>query len=237
MKRLLSVVAAVTVSAAAVVATSATPAFAAIQCTGFMSGNIPSSVVVPSGATCTLEEANVAGAIHVRSGGTLEILGSQLSRSNITANKPAGLYIDRSFIGGNVIVHGLTLSEEEFSSGICGSTIAGHLIFVGSSPETTFTVGTNEFGGAAQPAFEDGEGGCFAPNNIHGDVILTRNQGFFEVLGNQVGANMTAARNTGGGEISGNTIHGSLTCADNEPPLFTSNNSVTGNDSCGDFNP
>ena len=236
MKRLLSVITAVTVSTAAAVVVSAAPAFAVIRCDTTMTGNIPGNVIVPSGATCILEEANVAGNVNVRQGGTLEVLGSQLTRSNITANAPAGLYIDRSIIGANVTINRLMTSEEQsFPNGICGTTIGANLTFSNSNPETTFTIGTNQTDGE-QPAFE-GQGGCSAPNTIHGSVTLTTNQGEIALLGNHVGGNVTASKNTGGGEISGNTIKGSLTCANNSPPLFASNNSVTGNDSCGNFNP
>jgi hypothetical protein len=231
MKRLLSVFAAVSVSTAALVAVSAAPAFAAvIYCNGFMTGNIPGHVIVRSGDTCTLEEANVAGNVNVRPGGALEVLGSQLTGSNITANAPAGLYIDRSTIGANVTIKRLMPSEGQFPSGICASTIGGDLTFSNSNPETTFTIGTG--GDGAGPAFEDGEGGCSAPNNIHGSVLLNNNQGGFELLGNQVGANVVASSNNGGGEISGNTIMGSLICASNSPPLFVSGNSVVGHDRC-----
>src|SRR4051812_1405871 len=232
MKRLVSVFAVVSVSTVAVVAASAAPAFAAgIYCNGLMTGSIPGHVIVRSGDTCILEEANVAGNVNVRPGGALEVLGSQLTRSNITANAPAGLYIDRSTIGANVTIKRLMTSSGEFPNAICGSTIGGDLTFSNSNPETTFTIGGGGDGGGAAPAFQDGEGGC-SPNNIHGSVILNNNQGRFELLGNQVGANVVASSNNGGGEISGNTIMGSLICASNSPPLFVSQNSVVGHDHC-----
>src|ERR1700741_4076810 len=103
MRRLFSAVAAVTIATAAVV-TVAEPAFAVTYCDNFMTGTISQNLIVPEGADCTLEEATVGGNVMVREGGTLTLIGTNVTHSNITAHRPGGIFINHSHISGNVTI-------------------------------------------------------------------------------------------------------------------------------------
>src|ERR1700752_1235961 len=55
-------------------AVNASPAHAA-TCAGALSGPVAGDVVVPSGVTCTIQSANIAGGIDVEHGGSLLVQG------------------------------------------------------------------------------------------------------------------------------------------------------------------
>src|SRR5438309_923071 len=57
------------------------PAAAATTCTGALSGSVSGPVTVPSGHLCTLDHANVSGAVNVNPGGRLFIKDSLIDGS------------------------------------------------------------------------------------------------------------------------------------------------------------
>jgi len=223
MKRLLSVFAAVPIAASAIVV-AAEPAFAATtRCDGFIDGQTLHKVIVPPGASCTLFEATVGGNLMIKKGGSLTLIGGNLTHSNITASGPAGIFIDGSHISGNVTIVRLDTTGF-FTNAICNTTINGDLTVTGSRPGTTITIGTGFFGGE--------EGTCRAPLTIQGSAALTGNGAMLQFGGNSVAGNVTAASNFGGGTIKDNSVNGSLICANNDPPLTATGNEVVGRNHC-----
>lgn len=71
----LAALAAVSVAALAAIPDAAT---AATTCSGTLTGDIRGSVVVPSGASCVLDHANLSGKVKMKRGSTLSSTDSTL---------------------------------------------------------------------------------------------------------------------------------------------------------------
>ena len=223
MRCLLSLFAAVSLAASTVVVV-AEPAFAATTyCDGFIDGQVSQKVIVPSGASCTLQQATVGGNVIVRPGGFLTLLGANLTHSNITAKGPGGIFINDSHISGNVTITRLDTTGF-FTNAICNTTIQGDFTFKGSHPGTTFTMGTGFFGGE--------EGTCRVPLTVQGSVTLAGNGAMLQFGGNSVAGNLVAVGNFGDGTIKDSSINGAFLCQGNTPPLTVTGNEVVGRNHC-----
>jgi hypothetical protein len=164
-------------------------------------GSTPGNVIVPSGATCNLQEATVGGNVVVQPGGRLIIGSGTVVKGSVTANN-AGTDT-ASPLG----------SPQAFSVIICNSTIGGNVSISGSASEVT--VGGNSSGG-----------GC-GGNSIGGGVSVSNNHGRVEVSDNspgpdchvsagcKVGGGVSVFNNTGPVEVNNNKITGGLSCSGN----------------------
>lgn len=198
----------------------AKPAQAATtQCVGVLTG-VHDNVVVPPGASCTLQSAQVKG--------------------NVKVQQDARLQANASSIRGNVQgpqVRQILLQFE--------TRVGGDVRIKGADPGTTNGFDINvRVGGDAQ--IEGNQGRVFVDAAfIEGDLEVRENisQGFLEVefntvggnieiednsvlssmsvLGNQVTENMRVSNNTGSGrkQVVNNTVDNNLQCFGNTPPF------------------
>jgi len=220
----------------ALAVTPGAPAFAAVSCTGSMTGDINASIRVPAGATCDLFKADVHGNAQVDPTGILLVNQSKV-QGFVNANQPGrgslstiGLGIFSSTIGGSLTLSGPgTGATGTVVNAVCDSDIAGNVAVSNVRVNSLFSAGT----GVA--TFAGGGGfGCGPPeaNEVHGAVLFENNQGNVNLSGNSVDSPVRATGNTGGGTINDNKIAGSLLCSNNVPAFTATGNTTAGKNTC-----
>ncbi len=147
------------------------PAAAAgnVTCEGLLSGPVTGNVVVPKGAECALEFADVSGNVTAQIGATVSILGSTVG-GNYTCNNCEQSHLESSTIDGNYQING----ENQYSV-ITGSTIKGNLHIHSSRTDLVlFFIDSNEIGGNL--SFNNNEGDAIiADNTIKGNLTCQNN--------------------------------------------------------------
>jgi hypothetical protein len=197
---------------AGIFAGPATPS--SIVCTGVMTGEIDGNVIVPAGASCTLEAAHVNGNIRAEPGASsLSLLGDVVVRGNISDAPNTDVEIISEAPRGTNTIYGNVSSAVV----ICGAVVDGNVTMTGNTFEVA--LGGSESGAACQPV-----GGG---NRISGNVSVTDNAPiFFRVADNQVGGNVTIKDTTGPAtkRVLNNTVRHNLTCRDNDQPFVVAGN-------------
>lgn len=200
MKKMLAAVA----TTAAVAAIGAAPgaAQAATQCKTKLTGKVPTALVVPAGEVCTLDGAEVSGAVTVQPGGRLKNEWNHAPitiHGALTANG-ARVYVCHGRIDGNVTVTGAPYVTNK-TTAVIGGCIE-HRLSIGGSVKQTNNHGETYLGAA----------------DVAGSVTATGNDGGSHIFWSHIAGAVTLSNNHG--EYNGlreNTIGGSLTCFGNTP--------------------
>ncbi len=217
-------------------ALSAPPASAVFLCTGLVvNQTINDGVVVPSNATCILQESTVTGNVTVQPGGALRLAGSTVNGS-VSATQPRAIRIDAcgsggeltcasptrsTFIGGNLTIDGVTSMwnpQIGQPDSICDGTYVGGVTTIRNSGPGSFWV------------IGPGNGGCNPAgpaNTFNNGLILENNASTFRVQGNNVNGTLRAQGNTGSSSfITNNRISGALVVRNNCPPWVVTGNTA-----------
>jgi len=163
------------VSLAALVA-GGTAAWANTQCNGSLTGTIVGNLVVPTGGSCTLYQANVTGNVQVSPNATLLVNGqeewSQIA-GTITANNCASTLLQGSVtVGKNVVIQGCTGTSGYAGPGI---KIRGNFLCQNNQGPCEATLG--EVAGNAQILNNSSSSGA-------GDISLNTVGGNLQCLSN-----------------------------------------------------
>ena len=205
----------------------ASPAFAApdTNCTGSIGAvTIPGKLVVPDGATCTLNGTHILGSVEVKINSTLRATRIRVEGDALANQARLASITSGSYVAGHV----------QFSKGITatftGSTPYGGVELVENSGRATLTGSTF----TESPGFvAKNRGGAVVDNNRAGDgLLVSENSGGTWVRGNTVVDNLKVNKNLGGTVISNNRAGDNIDCTDNSPAPTGSGN-VAGTDGAG----
>ena len=215
-----------TVLAAAPAAAAGPELFAPdTNCTGSIGATtIPGKLVVPNGATCTLNGTHVLGSIEVGINSTLRatrirVEGDALANQSRLASITSGSYV---------------VGHVQFSKGVTatftGSTPFGGVELVENSGRATLTGSTF----SESPGYvAKNRGGAVVDNNRAGDALLVEgNSGGTWVRGNTIVDSLKVDKNLGGTVISNNRAGDNIDCTDNSPAPTGSGN-IAGTDGGG----
>jgi hypothetical protein len=158
------------VCSAAVLALAPAASAGNVTCDGVLSGPISGNVVVPTGADCELQFAEVSGNVIAQTGATVSVLGSTVG-GNYTCNECEQSHLQTSTVNGNYHV-----THEKQYSVITDSTIGGNLQINDSRTDLVlFFVDANEIGGNL--SFNNNEGlAIIADNTIAGNLTCRNNE-------------------------------------------------------------
>jgi hypothetical protein len=152
------------------------------QCTDRLRGS-HDNVIVPSGATCTLENARLNGSVYVSRNGAVTITGRTFINGNVIS-EDGGRYV--RIIGSSVRVGGNVQMKYNYETSAIqpGTTIKGSLQYV-ENPGALFVTGVF----------------------IGSDLQLFKNTGGATLTDNTIRQNMQCKENTpapqGGGNVAG----------------------------------
>ena len=210
--------------AAALVSGGGVAVAADLVCTAFSSGGTWHNVVVPAGASCTLNNSRVTGSVTVKEGGTLHVTTSSGLDTTIAGDiKGDGcdsINLENTGSSGRIVVGGnLTIQNITFTgfSGARGSQSCPP-----SSPQNVLVGGNVKC--------TDVAGGCVFDN-----VIIS---GHFECSGDTngcelefaaVGKNASLNNNSSATIVDNSEIGGDLKCNGNSPAATGGSNTVAGN--------
>jgi hypothetical protein len=177
-------------------------------------GGEAQTIVVPGGATCTLEStANVAGDVKVEPGGSLADQGASVGGS-IRAKKPAGIQIggaQQSVIVKDVQIDGLTGSILGGDNSICNASI-GHDLHV------------QHAAGTAAPIVIGDPPDCSAGVEVGHDVHVQENAAPVDVSQTSAGHDIHVQKNKAGVVVADTTSGHDLHVQDNSGGVVVSNN-------------
>jgi hypothetical protein len=157
------------------------PAAAAgnVTCQGVLSGPVTGNVLVPRGAECSLEFADVSGNVTAQFDATVSVLGSTVG-GNYTCNNCEQAHLQGSTVDGN-----LQISHEKQYSVITNSTIRGNLQINDSRTDLVlFFIDSNE---------------------IRGNLSFNNNEGLAFITDNTIAGNLTCQNNDPAPASFGNT--------------------------------
>ena len=160
---------AVSVCSAAVLVLAPSAAAGNVTCQGVLSGPVTGNVLVPKGAECSLEFADVSGNVTAQTDATVSVLGSTVG-GNYTCNNCEQAHLEGSTINGN-----FPISHEKQYSVITNSTIKGNLQINDSRTDLVlFFIDTNEIWGNL--SFNNNEGlALITDNTIAGNLTCQNN--------------------------------------------------------------
>ncbi len=194
------------------------------NCTGTLGAvTVPGKLVVPAGATCTLNSTRVLGSVEVRVNATLratrvnvagDLLGNQARLISVTGS---------SYVAGHTsLAKGVTVT---FS----GSTAFGGVELSENTGRATLTSATITDGGAE---VTKNRGATVHGNRVNENLLVEQNTAGVSVRSNTIGDNLAVHKNTGGTVIASNRASDNIDCSDNIPAPTGSGN-VAGADGNG----
>jgi len=157
-------------------------ATATVNCTNNVTGTVPGNLTASGGTWC-INNANIGGVLNVSPGTTVFLIDSSVT-GRVSANKPAGMAVCNTTIGGTLRIRNST-----------GLVVVGDPSDDGCSP--------NDIHGAV--TLSGNHGAEITQNTIGGNLLFKNNHGisaFFddnvpEVAGNNIGGNLKCTGNTG----------------------------------------
>ena len=202
-------------------------------CTGLLTGSVTGDVVVPTGATCTLEGAEVSGDVTVEPNGRLDGWGTITGSVSIGAG--GALHLMDSLIGGDVVCRACRALTMSFMYGVGGDIrvtgmtdgylswdgvrAGGNIRVTGNTGEFTFI----DTGAGRNFVFADNVGSAgFWYSTAAGTLRISGNRGegshpVFHLEGNSAN-NIIFAHNVGSSELLYNYAYKHLRCHGNDPP-------------------
>lgn len=195
------------------------------QCTSSLPPGTYGHIVVPRGATCTLQDSVVTGNVRVLPGGALVAERTEIG-GNLMGHDVTRIRVGLSAIGGNIVVVGAEpVGPPPVAVFVCATSVDGNVVI----KQVTGGIGVRTF----LPGFDPPNGNssrCGSiRNEIGGNLIVSNNDSFRTlVLNNIVRGNVRVVNNRGPGEktFTGNEVGGSLVCVRNEEPFTSSANSA-----------
>jgi hypothetical protein len=193
-----------------------------------MSGTLPGNLVVPNGATCTLNGARVAGNILVEKNATLNVGTGSKIRGNIEAEQCNSVFLfgNPISVGGNVRIDGCGGGQDGYQADIgplpgikidgnftcennaaaclvTGGEIGGNARFVNNEESQLFnpTIGGNLVIKDNSATLPGSEVAVVVRGTIEGNVEVNANsgpEGSVIVGGNEIGGNLRCHGNTSG---------------------------------------
>jgi hypothetical protein len=185
-------------------------------------GGEAQAIVVPGGATCTLEAtAKVAGDVKVEPGASLADNGASVGGS-IKAKKPAGIQIggaQQSVIVKDVQIDGLTGSILGADNSICNASI-GHDLHV------------QHAAGTAAPIVIGDPPDCGAGIEVGHDVHVQENATHVDVSETAAGHDIHVQKNSAGVVVADTTSGHDLHVQDNSGGVVVTGNHADHNAKC-----
>jgi IPT/TIG domain len=185
------------------------------------------SIVVPGGATCTLEAtAKVTGDVKVEPGGSLADRGASVGGS-IKAKNPAGIQIggsQQSVVGKDVDIDGLGGSILGADNSVCNATI-GHDLHV------------QHAAGTAAPIVVGDPPDCSAGVEVGHDVHVEGNATHVDVSQTSAVHDIHVQKNTVGVVVEETTSGHDLHVQDNSGGVVVSNNHADHKAKCSGNSP
>ncbi|AQP44583.1 polymer-forming cytoskeletal protein [Tessaracoccus flavus] len=180
MKRILTAAACAALAVSGL-ALGAPTAAADVTCRGTLTGYVGDTVEVPSGATCTLNNATVDGDVKVYRDASVTITGGRIE-GNVQAESARSVVVSGTRVDGDIQPKYTTSTVN-----VTGTTVGGNI----QVEEGRATV-------------------TLANNSVTGDVQLFKNPaGAKSVTANQIGGNLQCKENVPAPTGSGNTVRGS----------------------------
>jgi hypothetical protein len=202
-----------TMAAALALAAQASAKDGATACTGPFGGSAQ-EVVVPPGATCTLEEtAVIAHNVVVEPGGSLVDNGASIGAS-LQAKNPLGIQIGgshQSVIGHDVHITGVVGNVAGGDNYVCNAKV-GHNLQVEHASAT------------AAPIVVGDAPDCSAGDQVSHDVHVQHNETKVDVSESTVTHDVHVEDNNDGVEVIANTIGHDLHVQNNSGGVTVSNN-------------
>ncbi len=214
-------------------------------CTGTIgSGTVPGKLVVPPGATCTLDGTTVLGTIEVGSSATLRASRIKVETAEIQATGFRQILITNGSVvdglqakdGGAVTITGSTfegqvqLQKNTGRVNISSNSLGEGVQITETSDRVTFS-GNSLEGSSAEITKTTGTL-TVKSNRVGENLEVSETQGQVTVSSNRVNDNLEVSKNLGGTTISSNTVGDNLSCSDNSPPP-TGGGNVAGADGNG----
>ena len=220
MKRSVFAVAAV---AAALFLASGVAVATDLVCTTTSSGGTWHNVVVPAGASCTLENTRVTGNVTVQTGGTLVVTntaGDSTIAGDVKADGCNFVELESTSLTNRIVVGG-NVTIQNCSSGFNG----------GQGDSTRFPPGSILIGGNVKCS-NNTDGCVFDYFIISGNLDCSGNGGGCTLQSDAVGKNATINNNAfgfGDTEVRNSSIGGDVKCSGNNGGVTSSpTNTVAG---------
>lgn len=191
----------------------------ATHCNGNITGRVEGDIVVDPGVFCIALGAVIDGNVTVLPGAVGFHAHHSLIEGSITATRPAlDIRVLDSEVGGNVTIRG---TKNGTVGATCRSSIGGNLQLFDNAGAMFF--GLTGFGGV-----------CGGPDTIHGNMVLARNSGTYDIESENVMRKLQLLSNVGGQIIlNNNRIIETLDCRGNVPlPHGAANDAETYSAQC-----
>ncbi len=174
------------------------------HCNGQITGRVDADVIVDPGVFCIALGAVIDGNVIVRPGAIGFHTHHSLIAGSIMATRPQlDIRVLDSEVGRDVTITGTKLGSV---GATCRSSIGGNLVLRDNAGAMFF--GQTGFGGV-----------CGGPDTIHGNLVLERNSGSYDIESENVMRNMRLLNNRGGQiTLNNNRIIETLLCKGNVPP-------------------
>jgi hypothetical protein len=197
-------------------------------CVGALPPGTYEDVVVPEGATCTMNNAIVEGNIKALENSRLSINNSMI-KGNVEVDKGDQLEVFNSTVRENILVEGGSDPAGEFSAAVCGSTVQdGNIQIVKWRGRVNLGGGNAPFlcsGVAATPGNRVQGGNIRVEDSLFtGEPLDTTGPPFKELFiqNNTVEENVQVFKNggEGGKVVNNNAINkGTIYCKENDEPF------------------
>lgn len=171
------------------------------NCTATVTGNL-ANVFVPTGATCSLQEATVDGNVLAREGSQLYVSETQVA-GNIDGVEAAVVHVEGGSLGGNIQI------ADGSSAGEVGASVTGGtVVTAGNIQILKMNTGTIRI---ADVRVEQG--------NIQVEENVVSSS--LELVRNYVGQNLQVFKNTGSGSkvVRDNQVLQIIQCNENAAPF------------------
>jgi hypothetical protein len=170
------------------------------RCTGTLTGTFD-NVVVPSGATCTLQGATVNGNVNALENARLFVSATQV-RGNVEGDKASVVQVTGGTVGGNI-----QIKEGNSPSDLGAAVTGGTVVTTGDIQIEKMRTSRVLVSGARVEK---------------GNIQITENDAStsLEILGNTVAQNLQVFKNRGGNKVvSSNTAGQAIQCKENTSPF------------------
>jgi hypothetical protein len=191
MRRLLLLLSASLLSTLVVFITAPAALGGDTKCTATLTGVIPGNVIVPPGATCILNNADVLGNVYVRPTGALWTQQNVKVRGNIQADQPQWIGLGypfgtpRNTVGGNVQIKKTIFVPPPATVGafnfICNTDVSGDVQIEESSKDAPWDIGYSHSCTAGTPT-----GPAAFGNIFRGDLQVYKNEQRVRIAQNEI---------------------------------------------------
>jgi hypothetical protein len=165
------------------------------ECRGAVGAVTVGKVIVPSGATCTLNGTRVEGDVEVGAEASVRIDSKAHVSGNLKGVRSHQILVLNTHVRGNV------------QADHTGTVTVGDGTFVGGNLQ-----------------LKQGRTVTLVNASVYGDIQLEQNFGAIRAVSNRVGGDFQVFKNVGGVDLESNRIVQSLQCKENRPVPIGSGN-------------